>query len=66
MTNKKNTETDVFHIKNKNAHSGMTYNEVKEYIARTTGGHDTKKYSNTDVNEVKAEIAPKHTESNPY
>lgn len=56
MPKGKNVETDVFHIKNKNAHSGMTYNEVKEYIARTTGGHDTKKYSTTNVEEVKAEI----------
>lgn len=66
MENNSSSGTDVFHIKNKNAHSGMTYNEVKEYIARTTGGHDTKKYSNTDVDEVKAEIAPKNTKSKPY
>lgn len=51
--------TDVFHIKNKNAHSGMTYNEVKEYIAKTTGGKHTKKYSTTDVEKVKAEIGTK-------
>ncbi len=62
MGNNNTSGTDVFHIKNKNAHSGMTYNEVKEYIARTTGGHDTKIYSNTNVDEVKAKIARKHTD----
>ncbi|TMN21539.1 hypothetical protein FH966_01165 [Lentibacillus cibarius] len=33
--------------------SGLTYNEAKEYIARTTGGHGTNIYSDTDVEEVR-------------
>ncbi|WP_174614411.1 hypothetical protein [Virgibacillus ihumii] len=33
--------------------SGMSYNEAKEFIARTTGGHGTEIYSDTDVEQVK-------------
>lgn len=50
--------TDIEEVKRKNAQSGMSYNEVKAYIARTTGGHGTAKYSDTDVNEVKKENHP--------
>lgn len=45
--------TDIDEVKRKNANSGMSYNEVKEWIAKTTGGHDTAMYSNTDLNEVR-------------
>jgi hypothetical protein len=48
--------TDIESVKEKNANSGMSYNEVKAYIARTTGGHGTAKYSNTDVEQVKRDI----------
>ncbi|MYL34552.1 gamma-type small acid-soluble spore protein [Pontibacillus yanchengensis] len=34
----------------------MTYNEVKRYLAETTGGRNTKKYSNTNVENVRKEI----------
>lgn len=33
--------------------SGLTYNQAKEFIAKTTGGHGTHIYSNTNVEEVK-------------
>jgi len=36
--------------------SGLSYNEAKEWIAKTTGGYDTHKYSNTDVEKVNQEI----------
>ncbi|KGX87224.1 hypothetical protein [Pontibacillus litoralis] len=37
----------------------MTYNEVKRYLAKTTGGHHTKQYSDTNVAQVKQEIHSK-------
>ena len=39
-------------VKRQNADSGLTYNEMKELIAKT-GGVSTAAYSDTDVNEVK-------------
>ena len=45
--------TDINEVKSKNANSGMSYNEVKEWLAKTTGGHGTSIYSDTDVEEVK-------------
>lgn len=33
--------------------SGMSYNEAKEFIAKTTGGHGTDIYSDTNPEEVK-------------
>ncbi|SEN39133.1 hypothetical protein SAMN05192533_11295 [Mesobacillus persicus] len=50
--------TDIESVKQQNANSGMSYNEVKEYLARTTGGHGTAKYSNTDIEQVKSENSP--------
>jgi len=35
--------------------SGLTYNEAKEWIAKTTGGRNTHVYSNTDVEKVREE-----------
>jgi len=45
--------TNIDEVKRKNAESGMSYNEVKELLARTTGGRGTAIYSDTDVEEVK-------------
>jgi hypothetical protein len=45
--------TNIDEVKRRNEHSGMSYNEVKEWLARTSGGHGTAIYSDTDVNEVK-------------
>lgn len=45
--------TDIDDVKRKNDDSGMSYNEAKAFIAKTTGGHHTKFLSNTDVAAVK-------------
>ncbi len=44
--------TDIQWVKQQNDHSGLTYNEVKELIAKT-GGQGTRIYSDTNVDEVK-------------
>ncbi|KYC84263.1 hypothetical protein B4102_0994 [Heyndrickxia sporothermodurans] len=49
--------TSIDEVKRKNAQSSMSYNEVKEWLAKTTGGHGTSKYSNTNVEEVKRDIS---------
>jgi hypothetical protein len=51
---KKFTEagTDILEVKRQNAESGLTYNEVKEILAKT-GGTGTAIYSDTNVEEVK-------------
>jgi len=46
--------TNIEEVKRKNAESGMSYNEVKDWLARTTGGRGTAIYSNTDVEEIKS------------
>ncbi|MDC3416836.1 gamma-type small acid-soluble spore protein [Aquibacillus salsiterrae] len=50
------TGTVIDDIKYANDNSGMSYNEAKAYIARTTGGHNTKKFSTTDIEQVRKEI----------
>lgn len=45
--------TDIEAIKEQSRRSGLSYNEAKEYIAKTTGGHGTNIYSDTDVEEIK-------------
>lgn len=35
--------------------SGLTYNEAKEWMAKTTGGYGTNIYSDTDVQTVREE-----------
>lgn len=51
---KKFTEagTDIMEIKRQNEESGLTYNEVKEILAKT-GGTGTAIYSDTNMEEVK-------------
>lgn len=46
--------TDINEVK-KNAASGLSYNEVKELLARS-GGKGTAIYSDTNSNEVKMDI----------
>ncbi|MBS4174816.1 gamma-type small acid-soluble spore protein [Bacillus sp. FJAT-49736] len=48
--------TNIDEVKRKNAQSGMSYNEVKEWLASTTGGRETAIYSDTNVDEVKRKI----------
>jgi gamma type small acid-soluble spore protein len=45
--------TNIEEVKKLNAQSGMSYNEVKELLAKTTGGRGTAIYSDTDIEEVK-------------
>lgn len=47
--------TNIDEVKMKNEQSGMSYNEVKEWLAKTTGGHGTEIYSDTNIEEVKRE-----------
>lgn len=41
--------TNIDEVKRLNANSGMSYNEVKEWIAKQSGGHGTASYSNTNM-----------------
>ncbi|OZU90646.1 gamma-type small acid-soluble spore protein [Virgibacillus indicus] len=45
--------TDIESVKRKNAQSGMSYNEAKEFLAKKTGGHGTGIYSDTDAESVR-------------
>jgi hypothetical protein len=45
--------TNIDAVKRQNERSGMSYNEVKELLARTTGGHGTRIYSDTNIEEVR-------------
>lgn len=45
--------TNIKEVKEQSGRSGLSYNEAKEWIARTSGGHGTNIYSDTDVEEVK-------------
>ncbi|MBW8348792.1 gamma-type small acid-soluble spore protein [Bacillus sp. IITD106] len=45
--------TNIDAVKRANERSGMSYNEVKELLAKTTGGRGTWIYSDTNVEEVK-------------
>lgn len=44
--------TDIAAVKQANENSGMSYNEAKEYIERTTGGHGTEIYSYTNAEQI--------------
>ncbi|WP_010651406.1 hypothetical protein [Oceanobacillus massiliensis] len=50
--------TDIDQVKKLNENSGMSYNEAKEYLAKTTGGHGTSIFSDTDSQEVRAKNQP--------
>ena len=45
--------TDIEAVKEQARKSGLSYNEAKEWIARTTGGRNTNIYSDTDVEAVR-------------
>ena len=45
------TGTNIEEVKRQNDNSGLTYNEVKEVLART-GGKGTAIYSDTDPKQV--------------
>jgi hypothetical protein len=48
--------TNIDEVKKYNEQSGMSYNEVKEWMAKTSGGHGTGIYSDTDIEEVKKKL----------
>ncbi len=48
--------TNIDAVKRQNERSGMSYNEVKELLAKTTGGHGTSIYSDTNIEEVRKKI----------
>ncbi|MEK4230801.1 gamma-type small acid-soluble spore protein [Solibacillus sp. FSL H8-0538] len=50
--------TDIDEVKRKNAESGLSYNEVKEMLAKK-GGYGTAVYSDTNIEEVKKENQPR-------
>ncbi|MGG0668555.1 gamma-type small acid-soluble spore protein [Lederbergia citrisecunda] len=50
--------TDIEEVKKQNANSGLSYNEVKEVLART-GGIGTAKYSDTDPAQIRKDNEPK-------
>lgn len=53
--NKKTTivGTNIDDVKEKNSQAGMSYNEAKSYIARTTGGYHTDFLSDTNKEAVR-------------
>ncbi len=45
--------TNIDEVKRQNERSGLSYNQVKELLAKTTGGKGTWIYSDTNIEEVK-------------
>lgn len=45
--------TNIDEVKRLNAQSGLSYNEVKELLARTTGGSEKANYHNDNIEETK-------------
>ena len=58
MENNQNTQgftvsgTNIAEVKRNNENSGLTYNEVKEILAKRTGNPDPGSYSQTDIKNV--------------
>lgn len=52
--------TDIEEVKRLNAESGLSYNEVKELLARTTGGRGTRVYSDTNMEDVRTKNQQSH------
>ncbi|WLR50787.1 gamma-type small acid-soluble spore protein [Bacillus tianshenii] len=48
--------TNIDAVKRQNERSGMSYNEVKELLAKTTGGHGTEIYSDTNIEAVRKNV----------
>ncbi|WP_018664823.1 hypothetical protein [Heyndrickxia acidiproducens] len=48
--------TNIDEVKKKNAQSGMSYNEVKAFLAETTGGRGTAAFSDTDIEAVRKKL----------
>ena len=56
--------TDIEAVKEQARRSGLSYNEAKEWIAKTTGGCDTDIFSDTDPEAVREKI--KQSEKSKY
>lgn len=54
--------TDIELVKEQNRKSGLSYNETKEWLARTTGGRGTHIYSDTNIGEIKRQNDPSNDE----
>ena len=58
MENNQNTQefteagTNIADVKRNNDNSGLTYNELKEVLAKKTGNADAGSYSQTDIKNV--------------
>lgn len=48
--------TDIDEVKKKNAESGLSYNEAKALLAKTSGGRGTAAYSNTNAEEIRQQL----------
>lgn len=48
--------TNINEVKSQNENSGLSYNEVKEWLVKTSSGRGTGNYSDTDIQEVKNSI----------
>jgi len=45
--------TNIEEVKRNNEHSGLTYNQVKELLAKTTGTQDEGNYSQSQISAIK-------------
>lgn len=45
--------TNIETVKQSNEQSGMSYNEAKEYIAKTSGGQGTAIFSDTNGDQIR-------------
>ena len=48
--------TNISDVKRNNENSGLTYNEVKEVLAKKTGNSDAGSYSQTDIKNVQKNL----------
>lgn len=51
----KDEQTNIEAVQEQAHKSGLSYNEAKAWLAKTTGGRGTHVYSNTDVEAVKTQ-----------
>lgn len=53
MSRKYTAGTNVEKIKEQARKSGLSYNEAKEWMAKSTGGRGTNVFSNTNIEAIK-------------
>lgn len=49
--------TNIDEVKQQNMNSGMSYNEVKFWLAMANGGRGTRIFSNTDIEAMRRKFA---------